>query len=231
MKVAQLLGLQGPWRPQVCRDTDCLCGRSYGPIRVFLWASCSWWTEGLFGQSFSVTPLVQAHRGAPLTGVLLCRSVQQALKGAPWVGSYSVVQCIRHLMGQPLYCSAADSGMWRERGYGDGSTPTCDSAVLPCFHGRCFQGCRIGLLIQFPHPPRAGPVILHSCFSPSSFVLWSFDGSISSFPLVKYSCPLSAGDLQTLLCLKLYSWCICGDRCTPCPPTLPPSCSQQFSSF
>ena len=26
-------------------------------------------------------------------------------------------------MGQPLYCSAADAGVWGERGYGDGSTP------------------------------------------------------------------------------------------------------------
>ena len=25
---------------------------------------------------------------------------------------------------------------------------------------------------------------------------------------------------------KVYSWCICGDRCTPCPPTPLPSCSQ-----
>ena len=54
----------------------------------------------------------QAHRGTPLTGVLLCSSARQALKGAPWVGSYSVVQCIRHLMGQPLYCSAANAGIW-----------------------------------------------------------------------------------------------------------------------
>ena len=58
----------------------------------------------------------QAHRGVPLGGVLLCRSVHQALKGAPWVGSYSVVQYNRHLMGQPLYCSAADAGsVGRER--------------------------------------------------------------------------------------------------------------------
>ena len=28
-------GLWGPWRCQVCRDTDYLCHRSYGPIRVF----------------------------------------------------------------------------------------------------------------------------------------------------------------------------------------------------
>ena len=35
MKEAQLLGLQGPWQRQVCRDSDCLHCRSYGPIRVF----------------------------------------------------------------------------------------------------------------------------------------------------------------------------------------------------
>ena len=50
-------------------------------------------------------------------------------------------------------------------------------------------------------------------------------GSIYSFPLVSYSCPLSAGVLHALLCLKVYSWCIRGERCTPCPPTPLPSCS------
>ena len=34
VKVVRLLGLRGPWRRQVCRDTDCLCGRSYAPLRV-----------------------------------------------------------------------------------------------------------------------------------------------------------------------------------------------------
>ena len=52
-----------------------------------------------------------------LGGVLLCSSVC-------WC-----------LMGQPLYCSAANAGMRRERGNGDGSTLTHDSAVSPCFHG------------------------------------------------------------------------------------------------
>ena len=47
--------------------------------------------------------------------VLLCRLAHQALKGVPWVGSYSVVQCFRCLMVQPLYCPAADAGMWGER--------------------------------------------------------------------------------------------------------------------
>ena len=53
--------------------------------------------------------------GPPPAGVLLGRSARQALKGAPWVGSYSVVQCVSCMMGQPLYCSAADAGMWGER--------------------------------------------------------------------------------------------------------------------
>ena len=60
--------------------------------------------------------------GPPRAGALLCRLACQALKGAPWVRSYSVVQCVRRLMGQPLYSSAVDAGMLGERGYGDGST-------------------------------------------------------------------------------------------------------------
>ena len=39
------------------------------------------------------------------------------------MGSYSVVLCVRHLTGQPLYCSAADAGMWGER--------SCDVAPPP----------------------------------------------------------------------------------------------------
>ena len=79
VKMAQLLGLRGPWQHQVCRDTDCLHRRSYGPIRVFLRASCSWRSEGLFGQSFSVAPLIQA------------------LRGLPCLGTFSVVWHIRHI--------------------------------------------------------------------------------------------------------------------------------------
>ena len=50
-------------------------------------------------------------------------------------------------------------------------------------------------------------------------------GSIYSFLLVRYSCLCSAGVLQALLCLKVYYWYIHGERCTPCSPTPPPSCS------
>ena len=45
-------------------------------------------------------------------------------------------------------------------------------------------------------------------------------GSIYSFPLVRHSCRLSDGVLHALLCLTVYSWCIHGERYTPCPPLL-----------
>ena len=101
VKVVQLLGLRGPWRHHVCRNTDCLPRRSYGPIRVFFWASCSWQSEGLFGQSFSVAPPIQAHRGLPCLGCFSAVVHIRHIEGPPWLGSYSVVQCIRHLKDHP----------------------------------------------------------------------------------------------------------------------------------
>ena len=105
VKVAQLLGLQGLWQRQVCRDTDCLCLSS---IRVFFWASCSWPSEGLFGQSFSIALLIQALRGLPCLGSF---SVVQHVRHisapsppppfAPQLGSYSVDPHVRHLKGHP----------------------------------------------------------------------------------------------------------------------------------
>ena len=154
MKVAQLLGLRGAWQRQVCRDMNCLHHRSYGTLKVFFRAFGSWRSEDLFGQSFSVAPPIQAlrvlaplpgallcclahqaHRGAPLAGVLLCSLAHQSLKGAPWVGSYSVVQCIRCLMGQPLCCSAANAGYGEREAIVMAPPATRDSAVSPCFHG------------------------------------------------------------------------------------------------
>ena len=77
-----------------CRYTDCLHCRNYSPIKVFFWASCSWRSEGIFGQSFSISLSIQALRG------LLS------------FGSFSVDQHIRHIEGPPgwgptLYISAS----------------------------------------------------------------------------------------------------------------------------
>ena len=154
VKMAQLLSLWGPWRHQVCRDI--LHHRSYGPIRVFFQASCSWRSVGLFGQSFSVAPPIQARRGFPCLGSFSVVQCIRHIEGSSWLGSYSVVQCIRYSMGQPLYCSVPHASMWGERGSGDGSTPytwLSRIALLPW-------------LLSFP--PQAFPLTVCSLTSPQS---------------------------------------------------------------
>ena len=178
------------------------------------------------------------------------------------MGSCSVVQCLRHLMGQPLYCLGADAGVWGEKGYGDGSIPytwlsgiallpwlpdflhwhfplgsppshplnlslqvdssacpgiaphstnsssqllhlpvalipvqgmygcskdclilfpfrlpqiSCFTLSLKCFSSDSDNCPSVGIrpLLQFPHPARAGPVIL-ALLVPSSYFTWFF---------------------------------------------------------
>ena len=320
-----------------CEGTQTVSRQELGPYQfvclfvclfVCFQASCSWWSEGLFAQSFSLAPPIQALRvlpclesfsvvwhirnieGYPWLGSYSVDQACQALKGALWVVFYSVVRC---LMSQPLYCSAANAGMWGERGYGDGSNPytwlssialypwlpgfpplafpitvfsltspqsislqstaaltlgslhtpqtpapshcTFQGTLVPVWdmygcartlwfslHLGC-HGSAVSLLAlnvsRWLRPlPQCGdwPLLQfswrqvqsywHSCFSPlvpSSYGV--LHGSIYSFPLVKYSCLLSAGVLHTLLYLKVYSWCISGERCIPRPPTPPPACS------
>ena len=55
---------------------------------------------------------------------------------------------------------------------------------------------------------------LSSFFALLPLSCWMLPGSIYSFPVVRFS----AGVLQDLLCLEVYSWYIRGERCT-----LPPS--------
>ena len=91
---------------------------------------------------------------------------------------------------------------------------SCFPLSLKCFSSDS-ESCPvvgIGPLLQFPHPLRAGPILLIFLVFPlvphATRVLHV---SLYSFPLVRYSCPLSAGVLHALLCLKVYSWCICGE--------------------
>ena len=98
MKVAQLLGLQGPWQCQVCKDTDCLHCRSYVPIRVFFWASCSWRSKGL-----SVAPPVQALRGLPCLGSFYVVWCVRHIEGPSWLGSYCIGWHLRHLKWHPRW--------------------------------------------------------------------------------------------------------------------------------
>ena len=152
MKVVWLLGLGGPWWCQVCRDTDCLCHRSYGPISLFSSLLQLAIRRPLWPALWNIAPSVQALRGLPWLGSFSVVWYIRHIAEPPWLGSYSVDWCrhlkglpgwgltlsfsaVRCLMGKPLYCSAIDAGVWGEKGYGDGSTPMHDSAVLPCFHG------------------------------------------------------------------------------------------------
>ena len=117
--------------------------------------------------------------------------------------------------------------VWLRQGLSDSQT-SCFTLSLKYFSSDSDNCPHVGIgrLLQCPHLPKEFSVLLTLPFSrlvPSFFRV--LRGSIYSFPVVRYFCPLSAGILQTLLCLKVYSWCIYGERCTPCPPTPLPSCS------
>ena len=56
----------------------------------FLQASCTWKSEGLFGQSFSIALPIQALRGLPYLGSFSVVWCVRHTEGAPWLGSYSV---------------------------------------------------------------------------------------------------------------------------------------------
>ena len=129
---------------------------------LFFWASCSWQSEGLFGQSFSTALPVQALRGLPCLGSFSVVQHVRHIEGTPWMGSYSVDWHIRNLKEHPgwsptlkfsawgvwwarLYFSAANAGVWGERGYGGGSTPYAWLSSIPLFHG-----CLVFLHRHFP---------------------------------------------------------------------------------
>ena len=75
--------LAGTLWHHVCRDADCLCCRTYDALGAFSQASCSWRSDGPFGQSFSIALPVQA------------------LRGLPCLGSFSVVWRVKHTEGPP----------------------------------------------------------------------------------------------------------------------------------
>ena len=126
--------------------------RPLWPVCLCSFAPSGTWRAPLSGVLLCLVH--QAHRGASLTGVLLCRLVHQADKGAPWVGSYSVVQCVRHLMGPLLYCSAAKAGLRGREAMVMAPLASRDSAISPCFHS-----CLAFLHRHFP--PRPPPSNSH----------------------------------------------------------------------
>ena len=86
---------------------------------------------------------------------------------------------------------------------------SCFTLSLKCFSSDS-DNCpdlEIGPLLQFPQWLRAGPVLLTLLFFPPYFLSPTKFRVIlhNSFPLVRYSCPLSAGVLHGLLCPNAYS--------------------------
>ena len=60
------------------------------PYQTFFNASCSWRSEGLFGQSFSIFLPIQALGGLPCLGSFSVVPRVRHIEGPPWLGSYSV---------------------------------------------------------------------------------------------------------------------------------------------
>ena len=82
---------------------------------------------------------------------------------------------------------------------------SCFTLSLKCFSLYSNSCPNVGIrpLLQFPHPPRAGPVLLTLLFSPRVPLSYGvLLGVIYSFLLVRYSFLLSAGVLHAFLCLK-----------------------------
>ena len=105
---------------------------------------------------------------------------------------------------------------------------SCFTLRLKCFSSDSDNCPSVGTDCSVPPPaktkysPTDTPVFP---IVPLSFRV--LHGSIYYFPLARYSCPLSAGVLHALLCLKVYSGCIHGERYTPRPSTPPPSCPHE----
>ena len=70
---------------------------------------------------------------------------------------------------------------------------SCFTLSLKCFSSDSDNRPDVGIrpLLQFPHQPRAGPVLLTLLFLPLVPTSYqALHGSIYSFPLVRYSCQL-----------------------------------------
>ena len=98
VKMAQLLGLRGPWKHQVCRDMDCVHPRSYGPVSLSEPLSGD---QNPFLASLSLALPVQALRGLPCLGSFSVVGCKRHTEGPPWLESCAVDRRVRHLKGRP----------------------------------------------------------------------------------------------------------------------------------
>ena len=159
---ARLVGTVGA--PSV-RDADCPHGRSHGPVRVSVEPLVAGDQKG---QSFCIALPFQALRGLPCLGSFSVAQHIRHMARRPWLGPYSVDWRIRHLKRHPGWvllwssvyqefdgtASAANAGVWGQRGYGEGSIPyvwLSSISLLPWLPG---------------FPPQAFPTTVSSFTSP-----------------------------------------------------------------
>ena len=67
--------------------------QEFGPYQSLFLASCSWRSAGLFSQSFSIALPVQAIRGLPCLGSFSVVQCVRHIERPPWLESYSVELC------------------------------------------------------------------------------------------------------------------------------------------
>ena len=87
----------------MCRDTDYLHLKSYGPQNLCNLPATEPLEAGvqmlvIFGQSFSVVPPIQALKGLPSLWSFSVVQCVRHIEGPPWLGSYSVVQGVSHYL-------------------------------------------------------------------------------------------------------------------------------------
>ena len=145
-----------------------------------------------------------------MPGVLLCCSMHQALKGAPWVG---VLLCssVHQVFDWPAsLLSSCNAGVWGKIGYGDDSTTACDSAVSSCSMAAWLSSTGIS------HPDLLPP-ITSICLST---VNSSPHPGIAPQPLNSSSQPLHLlGDWH---CIAVWGMYGCGKDCLIFTPFMLP---------
>ena len=123
MKVAQLLGLQGPDSSK-CAGTGTASTAGLTALSEAFFEPLVAGNQKASLASLSLKLCPFKHLEGSLAWGPLCRSAHQALKGAPWVGSYPIVQCIRYLMSQSLYYAPSS-------GEGNGNPLQCSCLENP----------------------------------------------------------------------------------------------------
>ena len=106
------------------------------------------------------------------------------------MGSYSVVQCVRRLMGQPLYCSAAMLACGARQAVVMAPSPTCDSAVCRASMAAWLSSTGISHHNLLPHIPSIHLSAVNS--SPLTGIApQSLNSSLQLLPLPGdiHSCP------------------------------------------